>query len=178
MFLFFFLSLNIPRFPSLGLCLMAPSLLVRCCQAWCGPPVSMPAELSSPGWLSTRACILYSSCLCFTSCSPSHTRMTHHGNAAIKNVTFDDPYSWSSWDREHPSCELFGLDSVGVLFTSPEFSAPPVSHLSKFTETCGVLVMSANVHSWVLTLILMGCLIYIQLSEPGASWVVAWGCCG
>lgn len=58
-----FFPLNFPRFLSLGLCLMAPSSLGHCCQAWCGPPVSMPAELSSLVWLSTRACILYPSCL-------------------------------------------------------------------------------------------------------------------
>lgn len=52
--------------------------------------------------------------------------------------------------------------------TELKFPAPPAAHLGKFIETCGVLVMSANVHSWVLTLIFMGWLIYIQL--------LGWGC--
>ena len=100
---FMFLLFFFPRFLSSGLCLMAPSSLGRCCQAWCGPPVSMPAELSSPGWLSTRACILYSSCFLL------HLLFTipyRHGSSEVCNNSTID-YSVLFW------CELSSFEDIG-----------------------------------------------------------------
>lgn len=135
----------------------------------------MPAELSSPGWLSTRACILFSSRLLLYF-------LSHTGTAPQMSVTLLKDEAVVTQRAQTAKFisndfEIFQLDvNKTSLRLNFQHDKPP--HWSGFTGTCGVLSMLAKVHSWVQTLIFMSYLIYIQLLGLGCftAWSNTGGC--
>lgn len=94
----------------------------------------------------------------------------------FQESTIDNTSCCDRWDVGICAALFLAWCHLTLNISDLELSTPPVAQWGKFIETCGVVVTSANVHSWVLTLIFMGLLIYIQLLGLGCS--TAWSMMG